>query len=49
MGVAERYLRLRIVTAEPENLLSLLTDSNVEILNVVFVDSLTVEIEEICS
>lgn len=45
MGVAERYLRLRIITAEPENLLSLLTDSNVEILNVVFVDSLTVEIE----
>jgi len=45
MGFAERYLRLRIVTAEPEKILTQLTHSGVELLDVLLLDYLTVEIQ----
>lgn len=42
MGFTDRYLRMRVVAAEPEKVLSQLIDSNIELLDVIFLDLLTV-------
>ena len=43
MGAFDRYMRVRIVTAEPENLLSKLSAENIELWEILFCDLLTVE------
>jgi len=45
MGFADRYLCFRIVSAEPEKLLTQLLYSNVELQDITHVDFLTVEIK----
>lgn len=45
MGFGDRYLRLRIVSAEPENLLTQLLYSNVELHDITPIDYLTVEVK----
>ena len=42
MGFTDRYLRMRMVAAEPEKVLSKLIDANIELLDVIFLDLLTV-------
>ena len=45
MDITEKYLRLKITTAEPERLLTQLIQSNVELLDITDIDFLTVKIK----
>ena len=45
MDITGRYIRLRIIAAEPERLLTKLLDSNIELIDVISIDFLTVEVK----
>lgn len=44
MDLTDKFLRLKIIAAEPERLLTQLIRSNIELLDIIMVDFLTVEI-----
>ena len=44
MGMIDRYLRIHMISAEPENLLSKLLFADLELQDVRYIDLLTVEV-----
>ena len=45
MGLFDRYLHIRMISAEPENLLSKLLEADLELMDARFIDLLTVEVK----